>query len=178
MKTSLKRKCALGAGFGLLTTTLLGHVVAVHQRITENAADSALTFSPAYAGFLDTVSTDITILDARNYLSEGSAREDDPVSFFAPKDAGGYCSLNHFYDPLDQTFGKGLSDDPPDSRVLEGTNSFAWASLSNSLGVPKHGLHPTNTWSWQNARYFEWLGLTASNKADRFTNLTKKGVGS
>jgi hypothetical protein len=67
--------------------------------------------------------------------------------------------MNHFYDPLDKTYGKGLSDAPRDIRVLEGTNSFAWASISNCNGVDFKGVlglgknvNTTNVWSWQNAR--------------------------
>ena len=109
-------------------------------------------------------------------MVEGSAREDDPVYPNPPIDGvnggGGYRSLNHFYDPVYASYGRGLSDFPPDFRVLEGTNSFAWASVSNCAGIPAHGLHPINIWSWQNARGYEWVGLTATNKADRFTALT------
>ena len=90
----------------------------------------------------------------------------------AQKDAGGWRSLNHFYDPLDTKYGKGLSDFAPDIRVLEGTNSFAWASISNCAGIPANGLNPVNIWSWQNARSYEWIGLTSTNKSDRFMALT------
>jgi hypothetical protein len=66
--------------------------------------------------------------------------------------------------------------------MLEGTNSFAWASISNCAGIPFVNpnlslnpfpiLHPTNVWSWQNARGYEWRGLTATNSSDRFNALT------
>ncbi len=112
---------------------------------------------------------------ATNYLVEGCFDED-----FGPKEEsiGGYRSVNHFYDPLDPTYGKGLSDSIGfsisigDKRELVGTNSFAWASISNCAGIVKFGLHPTNIWSWPNARGYEWIGLTATNKGDRIAALT------
>jgi hypothetical protein len=48
-------------------------------------------------------------------MMEGSAHEDD-----AGKDEGGNRSYNHFYDPLDTTYGKGLSDIPQDIRGVAG----------------------------------------------------------
>src|SRR5581483_5695032 len=70
-----------------------------------------------------------------------------------PPNRGNASSLNHFYDPLATTsYGKGLSDSAgtrflglpfsginPDKRVLAGTNSFAWASISNGMGINFHG---------------------------------------
>jgi len=157
----------------LFGSVMFAHDVPVHQQITANAADTALTFSAAYAGFLSTVSGDIAIADARKSLIEGSAREDDPVSFSSPQDGGHFRSLNHFYDPLDQVYGKGLSDDIPDRRKLLGTNSFAWASVFNGFGITlSYNPNPINTWSWQNARSNQWAGLTATNQVDRITALT------
>ena len=89
-------------------------------------------------------------------------------------DVGGYRSYNHFYDPLDTMYGKGLSDESADIRGVVGTNSFAWGSVSNCMGINYGGyfglggnLGTFNIWSWQNARGYGWLGLTATNKADR-----------
>ncbi|MES1180713.1 MAG: hypothetical protein ABUL66_02495, partial [Verrucomicrobiota bacterium] len=62
----------------------------------------------------------------------------------------------------DGTYNKGLSDYPPDLRITAGTNSFAWASVSNGLGFDFHdplhlgsNLGTSNIWSWQNARGYE-----------------------
>ncbi|HEX3856072.1 MAG TPA: hypothetical protein VHY30_02110 [Verrucomicrobiae bacterium] len=174
MKTISKLKHVLAFGLGLSAYVAFGHDVAVHQAITYNAAESAFDDSPAYASFFSAISSDLHLVDATNSMVKGSASEDDPVSPNPPMDGtgGGYRSLNHFYDPLYASYGRGLSDFPPDFRVLEGTNSFAWASISNCAGVPYDGLHPINIWSWQNARDYEWLGLTATNQADRIMNLT------
>jgi hypothetical protein len=170
MKIESRLKC-LAVSLCLCGGVLFGHDVPVHRLITENAVDSAFDYSSAYTAFLDNISTDCPASDAKNSIIEGSAREDDPVSAYSLKDAGGWRSLNHFYDPLDKTYGKGLSDFAPDLRVLEGTNSFAWGSISNCAGIAANGLYPTNIWSWQNARGYEWLCLTATNQSERQTNL-------
>jgi hypothetical protein len=39
------------------------------------------------------------------------------------------------------------------------------------FGVGKN-VNTSNTWSWPNARYYEWLGLTATDRNDRFNYLT------
>ena len=92
-------------------------------------------------------------------------------------DVGGKRSYNHFYDPLT---GLGMSDFPPDFRVMMGTNSFTWASVSNCPGFYFHPLflrsqiqniNTSNIWSWQNARGYEWRGLTATDLLGRQTNL-------
>jgi hypothetical protein len=172
-----------------------GHDQIVHQAITANAAASAMDESPAYGGFINTVSSDLALKDATNFMVDGSYDED---YIDQPGDVGGKRSLNHFYDPLDNTYYKGLSDSPPDFRILTATNSFAWASISNCVGYNFPGIssisaawsspvfsisatvhldnlgrnvNTSNIWSWQNARGYEWLGLTATNKFDRQTNL-------
>jgi len=112
-------------------------------------------------------------------MVDGSFNEDyADVDRFGNRDSGGKRSLNHFYDPLDTHFDKGLSDYPPDLRITAGTNSFIWASISNGLGFNFHdplhfgsNLGTSNIWSWQNARGYEWLGLTAPDKLGRQTNL-------
>jgi hypothetical protein len=176
MNSPLKYAISLALGVVLSGSLVFGDVTAVHRKITEKASDCTLIYSSAYGAFLDTISLDeFTGADARKYLSEGSEREDDPVTQLSAQDAGGFRSFNHFYDPLDPTYGKGLSDFPPDFRVRKGTNSFKWASISNSPGLPSGLLAtsvPTNIWSWQNARYYEWLSLTASNRSDRKASLT------
>jgi hypothetical protein len=81
---------------------------------------------------------------------------------------------------LDNIYNKGLSDSPPDRRLMVGTSSFAWASISNGLGFNFPGvswldfgqnLNTSNIWSWQNARGYEWLGLTATSRSERQENL-------
>jgi hypothetical protein len=159
----------LTVSLGLCGTVALGHDVPVHRRITQKAAASALAGSAGFTKFLATVSADCDLAAATNYLVEGSAREHDPDANH-PKDAGGYRSMNHFYDPLTR---RGLSDAPPDFRSLQGTNSFTWASVSNCAGLSlSYNPNPTNAWSWQNARGYEWLGLTSANASERHANLT------
>ncbi len=150
------------------------HEVIVHRAITFNALESTLGNSSGYNNFLSLISVDLPAADATNFVVQGSEKEDD-----SGKDVGGNRSYNHFYDPLDPTYGKGLSDAPSDLRCLIGDNSFAWASTSNCLGVNFLGvLHigrnfgTSNTYSWQNARGYEWLGLTVASSADRFVYLT------
>jgi hypothetical protein len=76
-----------------------------------NAAKAAYANSSAYVDFVNTISSDFSYtgqFGATNSMVEGSFNED-----FAnePGDVGGNRSYNHFYDPLDTTYGKGLSDD-------------------------------------------------------------------
>jgi hypothetical protein len=159
----------------LLGPNLFGHEQIVHQAITASAAASALNNSPAFAGFINVVSPDIALKVATNFMVEGSYDED-----FAGQDAGGNRSYNHFYDPLGPTngYGKGLSDAPFVGRVFIGKDSLTWASTSNCLGhdfisIIGRGsnIGTSNIWSWQNARAYEWLGLTATDKLVRQTNL-------
>jgi hypothetical protein len=158
--------------FGLFGINSFGHEVLVHKAITANAAVSAFAYSSSYTNFFDIIASDgLHVADATNYLIEGSAHEDD-----AGKDSGGLRSYNHFYDPLDIQYGKGLSDYPPDVRVVIGNNSFVWASISNCPGInfylPVRNVNTLNQWSWQNARGEEWLGLTAADRSDRQGALT------
>ena len=152
-----------------------GHEQIVHQEITVNAADSALSGSPAFAGFIDVISADEPLIDAKKAMVDGSFDED----FTRDKDpVGGYRSLNHFYDPLT---GQGLSNIPLDDRISPfGNDSFTWASIRNCpginfLGIPSLGLginvNTHNEWSWQNARDKERVGLTAASKSARQTAL-------
>jgi hypothetical protein len=106
------------------------HDISVHKAITMNAAKSAFVGSTSYTAFINAVTADCSLHDATNSMVFGSDMEDNrPV----PIDAGGYRSINHFYDPLDNTYGKGLSDFPPDIRYHStgayGTNSFRWLSF-------------------------------------------------
>jgi len=173
----MKIQCILICSVGLFVINLFGQEQVVHQAITANAEGSAYANSSAYFDFLNTVSSDLPRPGkngAVQSMVQGSYHEDD-----YKLDAGGIRSYNHFYDPLDTTFGKGLSDVPTDTRDIAGTNSFAWASISNCAGFNYSGRlylfgrneHTTNVYSWQNARYFEWCGLTASNQLQRQTNL-------
>src|ERR1700722_1195669 len=95
-----------------------GHDQNVHRAITANAEASAFAHSSAYSSFINAISSDFPrfsqpnqIEGATNSMINGSNDEDfkrneDPL--------GGYRSLNHFYDPLDTQYGKGLSDVPTD----------------------------------------------------------------
>jgi hypothetical protein len=140
----------------------LGHEIPVHRAITVNATISALNSSPGYNTFLNSVSADCDLGTATNAIANGSGREDD---FF--KDDGGARSLHHFYDPLT---GLGLSNIPYDDRPTSGTigiDSFTWASKRNSPGT----FGTFNVWSWQNARDYQWLGLTAASSSVRHDTL-------
>jgi hypothetical protein len=177
-----KLKYFLALGIWLSANIGFSHDVAVHKAITTKAAEAAYGNSPAFEGFVNVVSSDGRVLsDAEGSMVSGSEREDDPPGNQPPNpnDGGGYRSLNHFYDPLYSAYGRGLSDVPPDRRDVAGTNSFAWASISNCaafnysgfLGFIGRNENKTNKWSWQNARGYEWLGLTATNQIQRQTNL-------
>jgi len=179
-------KTYLGGRRGFLTLWLLvgssaalAHEIPVHQGITVNAAESALTFSPAYRDFLNAVSLDYDFKTATNFLVLGSAREDDGP---AQDLVGGYRPYNHFYDPLTRL---GISDVPPDhhnrtllgGRSAIGNDSFTWASTLDCPGVDYSGyaglpflggnVDTRNKWSWKNAHDYEWLGLTAGHRSDR-----------
>lgn len=171
MKNRFGVKSTVTLCLGLFSYAIFGHDVPVHQAITVNAAESAFNSSSAYASFVQVVASDLSYAGENgitNSIVKGSAFEDNLPT---PIDEGGYRSINHFYDPLDTTYGKGLSDIPPDDRKLIAVNSFTWGSKSNSPGL--HVIEGTtiNQWSWQNARGFEWLGLTAANQSDRQTAL-------
>lgn len=177
MKTKLKYILVIGLYRGLL----FGHDIPVHQTITLYAQQSAYNNSFSYHNFLNVVSSDVALPAVTNSMINGSGFEDHlglAPGTLQPE----VRPINHFYDPLDNTYGKGLSDSirptffgyylNGDARSLVGTNSFAWASVSNCIGI-SHSYYPQpiNTWSWQNARNYEWLGLTATNQADRQANL-------
>jgi hypothetical protein len=189
MDQTLKVKCFLVLFIGFFQFSALSHDIPVHQAITFNAQQTAHDNSTVYPSFLTTVSSDIDFVEATNSMVVGSGFEDNADE---PGDVGGKRSYNHFYDPLDNTFNKGLSDFPPDVRALVGINSFTWGSVSNCVGHDfTYGLHgvllpppippaeffpganvnTSNIWSWQNARGYEWLGLTAANQSLRHTNL-------
>jgi hypothetical protein len=152
--------------FALFLRSSLAHEIVVHQQITLNAAYSAEDYSSDYNDFLNAISSDCSAAQAEGLMKTGSGLEDN-----TGQDAGGFRPLNHFYDPLDNQYGKGLSDIVSGHKQL-GQNSFVWASISNSPGVNLFANPNTsNTWSWQNARGYEWLGLTSTNAADRRANL-------
>jgi hypothetical protein len=173
MNTNLKLKCIFALGLGLSAYATLAHDVQVHWAITVNAAESALNDSPAYAEFLNIVSSDVAFVDATNAMVAGSGFEDNSMP---PIDEGKYRSLDHFYDPLDINYGQGLSDGAPDNRDKMAVNSFHWGSVSNCPGYDHYGVPlnvgTSNRWSWQNARGYAWLGLTATNQSDRIAGLT------
>ena len=117
MKTRFELKRILIFSLAFSVYAALAHEVPVHRAITLNAAASALNKSSAYKGFVNTVSADVTLFAATNSMIQGSAEEDDTPQQ-DPKGAGGNRSYNHFYDPLDITYGKGLSDIPQDIRGI------------------------------------------------------------
>lgn len=169
----------------LLRINSFGHEQIVHQAITKYAEASAFANSPAYADFMNAIISDyhrFSIpgqIGAADWMIRGSYDEDNAdVDVNGNKDIGGKRSYNHFYDPLDTTYGKGLSDTPPDIRTKIGLDSFTWASTLNCPGWNWYGvfglganINTVNTWSWKNARSYEWLGLTAPNRSDRQANL-------
>jgi hypothetical protein len=179
MKTTLI--LILAVGLGLHGTVSFGHERIVHFNITLNAAASALDNSPAYAGFLNTVSPDCNFELATNSMAWGSWFEDDAY-WEVPGDLvdqGGFRSVNHFYDPLT---GLGLSNIPLDDRARDavtgqfipiGNNSFTWASTLDCPGIDIYvigfGLNANtyNFWSWKNARDYEWHGLTDFDRNTR-----------
>ncbi len=168
-------KTKLRIGYVLIWTGALwmeprsfSHVVPVHRAITVNAAASALSASAAYADFLNAVATDCDLVTATNAMVDGSDFEDD-----TDKDEGGKRSYNHFYDALT---GSGLGNTPPDDQVAAyGRDSFIWAWKLNSPGVEFLGfggfiarnVGTYNKWSWQNARDYEWHGLTDLTRSQR-----------
>lgn len=97
-----------------------GHDVPVHKAITDNAVQSAEEGSPEFNSFLSLIATD-SYVPSQALLSmvSGSAHEDDPETKFSPQDAGKFRSFNHFYDPLETQYGKGLSDVPA-GRIQQG----------------------------------------------------------
>ncbi len=171
----MKAKHLVILSFSLFGIGSFGHDIPVHRAITINAAASAYDASPAYVSFVNMISSDLSYADQNgrsgvtNYMVEGSAHEDDKLK---DDPIGGYRSLNHFYDPTKNP-PLGLTDQPwPLRTAAIGRDSFTWASISNSPGKDSYlesGKY--NIWSWQNARYYEWLGLTATNRLDRQTNL-------
>lgn len=170
---NMKVKYTLILCLGLIEVNLFGHEQVVHEAITLNAAASALDFSSGYSGFINTIISDCDLFTATNAMRIGSFDED-----FASKEdsVGGNRSFNHFYDPLT---GLGLSEIPPDIRATVGLDSLTWASISNCPGYDFKGVvglgrnvNTHNVWSWQNARSYEWLGLTATNRATRNAALT------
>ena len=156
------------ASFG---TDLFGHEQVVHEAITKHAVDS-VSQDPEFASFLQVIaSDDRTLDDAKSKMGFGSYHEDDDAKH---DPVGGNRSLNHFYNPIT---GKGLSESP----IIGGSdpigrNSFEWASTFNEAGVNVfpyiiNNKDTKNIWSWQNARDYEWLGLTETNQLARQTNV-------
>jgi hypothetical protein len=183
----MKLKAFLVLCWNLFVFTLFGHEQIVHQIITLNAEESAYASSSAYADFINAISSDLARLPNPNQkgavqsMVDGSFDED----FKLKEDSiGGNRSLNHFYDPIGKS---GLNDwGWPTSLVTQaplGVDSFSWASIYNAPSVNpgslinKSGTY--NKWSWRNARYYEWLGLTATTQAVRQANLanTFRAVG-
>ena len=170
MNTDFKLKNILVFCLGLYSCAAFAHDVPVHKAITINAAESAFDNSPAYTNFFNVVSSDVVMAAATNAMVLGSALEDN---IDIKGDAGGARSLNHFYDPTKNP-PIGLTDTGwPFSPTPLGRDSFSWASISNVTGINiLVNENTTNIWSWQNARGYEWLGLTATNRSDRQAALT------
>jgi hypothetical protein len=178
----MKIKNILILCFSVFGANSFGHDQIVHQAITANAAISAYAYSSAYSDFLNTIASDnFFVQNATNSMVGGSFDEDYTLKL---DQIGGNRSLNHFYDPIRKS---GLNDwGWPTSLFTQaplGQNSFDWGSISNEPSVP-HGwpinqLGTYNIWSWQNVRYYEWLGLTATYQSVRQTNLANmfRGIG-
>jgi hypothetical protein len=164
----------------LVPTDASAHDIPVHENITWNAEASATERSQNYNEFLNTIfpngaSRRLTWggapKRASSWLEDGSAQEDN---FFT--DDGGGRSLNHFYDPFSEL---GLSDIPFGAGPrLIGVDSFRWASTLDGPAIdirvgPIQNVGKRNSWSWQNARQFEWRGLTESSPAAREETLAK-----
>ena len=164
---------------GLCARATFGHDIPVHQAITFNAAESAYDESSAYSNFVNVISPDLSYLGsqgATNAMVNGSGLEDN---IDVTGDVGGERSLNHFYDPT-KSPPIGLTDTGwpwPLSSTPLGRDSFSWASLSNETDINASFIHiplnrgTYNIWSWQNARGYEWLGLTTATHLERQTNL-------
>jgi hypothetical protein len=179
MKSQSKYVSVLILALGSIAA--FGHNPLVHQAMTLNASESLLESTSAsnYKGFLDTISSDIIPEKPTDSMAYGSRMEDNKL-----KDVGGWRQYCHFYDPVYSDYGRGLSIEViPSVRWIVGTNSFKWASISNCSAWPFDGAGfgayyllgnkgAKNTYSWQNARYLEWVGLTATNKADRSAALS------
>ena len=165
-------RITIGIALTLVARTAAGHEIPVHRAITVHAAASAYTASPGYLEFIDMIAAELPLEEATNFMAIGSALEDA-----VDEDVGGKRSYNHFYDPLTRL---GLSNIPPDDRIPPlGKDSFTWASERNCPGVNFGGfaglgrnVGKYNTWSWQNARDYEWLGITAASKPERSQALT------
>jgi|GEM_PF-4534917 len=170
----MKTKDILPLYFSLLAFSSLAHDQIVHQAITSHAETVAYAESPAYTNFINTVASDRPRTGPKgaiHWMVYGSYHEDD-----AGKDAGGNRSYNHFYDPLDTSYGKGLSEVPTIYyRWPIGKNSFVWGSVLNCPGIDFGGLefgagqnvNTFNAWSWKYARICEYSGLTASSQSVR-----------
>jgi hypothetical protein len=155
MRVDMKKRYVLVVFLTLFKINSFGHDQIVHQEITANAAASAWNDSPAYAGFINLISSDRSLEELTKDMVDGSYNEDYADY---PGDAGGFRPYNHFYDPLDITYGKGLSDIPPDIRGVVGLDSFTWGSTSNCVGFNFNGVFglgknvdTMNIWSWPNA---------------------------
>jgi hypothetical protein len=167
----MKAKYFLVLCLALIGNNSFGHEQAVHQAITTHVVDFMFS-DPACAEFLSVIAADMASDAAKRRMVEGSWNED-----FASKEdsVGGNRSLNHFYDPIS---GLGLSDLPAlgGAHSPLGRNSFMWASISNCAGVNVflniiNNKDTKNIWSWQNARGYQWLGLTETIQLVRQTNL-------
>src|SRR5712691_2030591 len=176
------RNCFLTSNLAVFLALLVppasfAHEVRVHEAITYGAWASAAQSSPNYQAFSLTITppdgsgmffSGGTNRSDVEWLAQGSAREDDEEKLPAQ---GGHRPLNHFYDPLS---GQGLSEEPPGIITPLGRDSFDWAWLFNSPGVDlSYNIGTVNQWSWQNARGFEWTGLTYPDPAARSDNLAK-----
>ena len=175
MKTEFKLLFSVAAGAVLCSNAAYGHLPKVHRGITQHAEASAYHYSSSYADFFSTISDDFGHDDAVHSMENGSEMEDEES---VPR-----C-LNHFYDPLT---GLGLSNIPLDDQLRDtitgqvvpiGNNSFTWGSTRDCPGLYSDiwidGIHLNvrtyNIWSWQNARYYEWLGLTSADPGVRRAN--------
>lgn len=167
-----------------ITPICFAHNPAVHGKITDSACSNALQNSVGYSNFVALIPTRLPNGSLNNTPAEwmilGSQLEDAKDI-----DAGGYRQLNHFYDPFSK---EGLSDWPINGVISSGNpyygqNSLTWASFLNCHGIDVgiivlpvpiavgFGTDTSNVWSFQNARSYEWCGLTNPDPSLRSQNL-------
>lgn len=172
----------------LSSSNCLAHDPLVHARITDAAEVYARQNSIGYSNFMGFIGgPTVKLVSSTNgtpplLMQLGSQLEDGKN---LTGDGGGYRQLNHFYDPFNK---RGLSDWPLDevnfgSAGPFGQDSFTWASTLNGPGIGvsvevlpvpwpiPFNATTSNIWSFQNARLYEWEGLTNSDLATRGANL-------
>jgi hypothetical protein len=164
----------------------LCHDTPIHTSITENAASVSagltaflgeqfglnnspflsspkLAFNPGSAPNMFSVSGAAPIV----WMKKGSVMEDEEqYSFLLGLYSGIARPQNHFYTPTEVPAGR-LTDGF--AGIGTWMDSFSWAWQRNVTAGPSPGYQ--NHDSWQNARDYEYAGLTAGSKSARDQNL-------